>query len=278
MAIDTVCTRDDFTVVTNIMQYLIELDGSVSQAVFDFTEPACELAAWGALDDVVMGGISQGSFFCRDGGDFERAGSASRQNDRARRRAVFAGNVSTDNSGGFSSVRTQNFEPPFNFAGWEGMRLHVRGDGQRYKFILRNSSGWDSPAYIYSFDTVANTWIDIYVPFTEMVATFRARSVPDAPDFDPKKVFSFQLMLSKFEYDRQLNPQFQPGPFELEVGTISAYRQRQGIALAIIGNHERGAAEQPQARSTETQVPCCWIDPDQTQSDLVRTLVSALAS
>ncbi len=65
-------------------------DNAVEYCVFDFSNPNCDLAAWGALDDVVMGGVSQGSFFLRD------------------QQAVFAGNVSTDNSGGFSSVRTKN--------------------------------------------------------------------------------------------------------------------------------------------------------------------------
>ncbi|MGB7087551.1 MAG: CIA30 family protein, partial [Phormidesmis sp.] len=190
---------------------------------------------WGALDDVVMGGVSQGSFFLRR--------SAQQANGSPTQAAVFAGEVSTDNSGGFSSVRTQNFDPPFNFSGWTGMRLQVKGDGQRYKFILRNSDGWDSPAYIYSFDTTAGTWQAVDVPFSEMVPTFRARSVPDAPAFDPGRVFSVQLMLSKFEYDRQLNPHFSAGPFELAVSSIELYRPRQGVSLIWVGAQSESAAE-----------------------------------
>ena len=32
-----------------------------------------------------------------------------------------------------------------------------------------------------------------------------------------------QLMLSKFEYDRKLNPNFEPGVFALKVAYIKAY-------------------------------------------------------
>lgn len=190
------------------------------QSVFDFSLVDFDMSAWGALDDVVMGGVSQGSFFKRE------------------QWAVFAGNVSTDNSGGFSSVRTKNFEPPFDFSGWRGMRLHVLGDGQRYKFILRNSESWDSPAYIYGFNTVQDEWIDVSVPFDEMVPTFRAKSVPDAPAFDPAKVCSLQLMLSKFEYDSRLNPKFVPGPFELGVRDIGVYRPRRGVRLVVVGEQD----------------------------------------
>ena len=87
------------------------VESVVEYCVFDFSDSDSNLAALGALDDVVMGGVSQGSFFVRD------------------EQAIFAGNVSTDNSGGFSSVRTKNFDPPFDFEGWQGLRLWVKGDG-----------------------------------------------------------------------------------------------------------------------------------------------------
>ena len=228
----------------------------VESCVFDFSSPSCDLATWGALDDVVMGGVSQGSLFLRD------------------RQAVFAGSVSTDNSGGFSSVRTQNFDPPFNFEGWQGMRLRVKGDGQRYKFILRNSGGWDSPAYIYSFDTVAGTWIDVEVPFEEMVATFRAKSVSDAPSFDPQRVFSFQLMLSKFECDRQLNPNFTPGTFELAVRYMSVYRHRKGVPLVVVGSSDEVERSRQQAILNEAQIGYQIIDLG--EADLTEAIVQAL--
>lgn len=204
------------TLVTELSTYLGTSE--IEQSVFDFSDG--DVSAWGTLDDVVMGGVSQGNFFLRD------------------QKAVFAGSVSTDNSGGFSSVRTQNFDPPFDFSGWTGLRLNVQGDGQRYKVILRNSDGWDSPGYIYSFDTTADTPLAIDVPFDQLVPTFRARSLPDAPPFAPRQVFSFQLMLSKFEYDKQLNPQFTAGPFQLVMSSIGVYRPRRGMPLVAIAQNE----------------------------------------
>lgn len=179
--------------------------------VFDFTNLSADLkSAWGAVDDVVMGGVSESNIqFVED-------------------TALFAGNVSTANSGGFASVRTKNFAPPFNLSGYQGVKLRVRGDGKRYKFLMRTETQWDGVAYSYSFDTQANTWIDVTIPFSDLIPVFRAKSLKDSPTIDASKICSFQIMLSKFEYDGGLNPNFTPGGFALQVESIKGYG---GVAL-----------------------------------------------
>lgn len=182
------------------------LKKSDEKLIFDFTNPSAELKnIWGALDDVVMGGVSASNI------------------QFVENTALFAGNVSTANSGGFASVRTKNFDPAFNLSGYEGVELRVRGDGQRYKIFLRTEAKWDGLGYSYSFDTVANTWINISIPFADLIPVFRAKVVPDASKIDISKVCSFQLMLSKFEYDGALNPKFTPGGFTLQIESIKAY-------------------------------------------------------
>jgi uncharacterized protein YbjT (DUF2867 family) len=182
------------------------LPATSEKVIFDFTHPSTELKnIWGALDDVVMGGVSASNI------------------QLVENTALFAGNVSTANSGGFASVRTRNFDPPFNLSDYEGVELRVKGDGQRYKLFLRTDTKWDGLGYSYSFDTVANTWINIRVPFAELVPVFRAKTVKDAPPIESSKVNSFQLMLSKFEYDGALNPHFCAGAFALQIESIKAY-------------------------------------------------------
>ena len=173
--------------------------------IFDFTHPNVDLqATWGAVDDVVMGGVSESGIRLR-------AGSA-----------VFSGHVSIENSGGFASVRTRNFAPILNLSHYQGIELKVKGDGQRYKLFLRTEEKWDGVGYAHSFDTIANEWMTIQVPFKDLVPIFRAKTVSDAP-LDTTQICSFQLMLSKFEYDRALNPRFIPGLFSLEIESIAAY-------------------------------------------------------
>ena len=184
-------------------KYLVSVG---EKPIFDFTKPSDEIKnIWGALDDVVMGGVSSSSFQIREN------------------TAVFTGNVSTANSGGFASVRTKNFSPLVDLSGYQGVKLRVKGDGQRYKIFIRTESTWDGVGYSYSFDTVANNWLDIQIPFTDLVPVFRAKIVKDCPPMDVSKVCYLQLMLSKFEYDGALNPAFNQGIFALEVSSIQAY-------------------------------------------------------
>jgi hypothetical protein len=174
--------------------------------IFDFQQPVADLAqTWGVLDDVVMGGASASSF--------QTQGPM----------AVFSGTVTTANSGGFASVRTRNFEPPIDLSGHRGIELQVKGDGQRYKFLMRDQDTWDSIAYAYSFDTEAGQWQRVQIPFADLTPVFRAKTVPDAAPIAQGRIRSLQLMLSKFEYDGALNPNFKPGEFQLSVQTIGVY-------------------------------------------------------
>ena len=193
----------------------------ITYKLFDFGQGSSQIQqVWGALDDVVMGGVSTSGLQHRESW------------------ASFCGEVSTANSGGFTSVRTRNFEPPFNLSQWEGIHLEMRGDGKRYKFILRDNDGWDSPAYCQSFDTIANTWQMQVLPFGQFVPTFRAKTVPNAPLLKSAHIHSLQIMLSKFEYDRQLNPHFSAGSFNLDLKAIGVYCNQARLPWIMVGNSE----------------------------------------
>lgn len=185
--------------------------------LFDFRDSSPDLQdIWGALDDVVMGGVSESNFRFI-------AGSA-----------LFAGVVSTANSGGFASVRTRNFDPSLDLSDYDGLLLRVKGDGQRYKVMLRDDVQWDSVAYCLSFDTVANNWITVPVPFAALKPIFRAKTVTHVGPLTTSRVRACQLMLSKFEYDGALNPHFQPGAFQLQVESIGVYRQSNHPQVVIV--------------------------------------------
>lgn len=160
---------------------------------------------WGPLDDVVMGGVSQSQAQATPEG------------------LLFTGIVSTQNSGGFASIRTKNFAAPLNLKGYEGVSLTVKGDGQRYKFFVRDSTSWDSIAYAISFDTTDGEWITVKLPFQEMQPVQRAKTLSSAPDLNLAGIASLQLMLSKFEYNGALNPSFKAGEFRLLVSSIGLF-------------------------------------------------------
>lgn len=193
--------------------------------LIDFRQPDPAIAAlWGSLDDGVMGGVSTSQVQWQEG-------------------LRFVGQVSTANSGGFASIRTRNIEPPLNLGQWQGTVLQVQGDGQRYKWILRDDPGWDSLAYCRSFDTDAALSNPVRTPFLDMVATRRARTVPDASPLNPARLYSMQLMLSKFEYDGELNPAFNAGSFGLMVQSLGVYRQGpKPVVVLPTGTAEMGSS------------------------------------
>lgn len=194
------------------IQHLLQaaVKNAKETTIFDFSQPSPDLKeTWGVLDDVVMGGVSESNIYLTD------------------EAAVFAGNISTANSGGFASVRTRNFANSLDLSNFEGIQLRVKGDGKRYKFILRTDPKWDSVSYCYSFDTVYNIWQTVRIPFSEFIPVFRAKTRYDKESLDPSKICSIQLMLSKFEYDRQLNPKFSTGGFQMQIASIQAYGGQQ---------------------------------------------------
>ena len=193
--------------IKNLVEVVSQyIPAATERIIFDFANPNNDLKeTWGAIDDVVMGGVSQSGIRLQDN------------------KAIFSGIVSTDNNGGFASVRTRNFEPPLDLSGYEGIELRVIGDGKRYKFIARCEGKWDGVGYCYSFDTIYDYPTTIRVPFKDLIPVFRAKTVEEASQIDSSKIYSMQLMLSKFEYDGELNPKFEAGSFQLEVEYIKAY-------------------------------------------------------
>jgi hypothetical protein len=163
-------------------------------------------ATWGSLDDLVMGGVSQSSVRAENG------------------ELVFSGSISTKNSGGFASARTVNFSKALDLSGCSGMHIRVKGDGKRYKFIARCDERWDGIAHCVSFDTIDGEWIDVDMPWTRFNTVFRADTLPDGESIKPGKISALQIMLSKFEYNRELNPKFTPGTFELRVGMVNGMK------------------------------------------------------
>uniref|UniRef100_A0A0A9D9I4 NADH:ubiquinone oxidoreductase intermediate-associated protein 30 domain-containing protein n=1 Tax=Arundo donax TaxID=35708 RepID=A0A0A9D9I4_ARUDO len=102
---------------------------------------------WGALDDVVMGGVSESTFQILPTGS-ETGGPT----------GLFKGTVSTSNNGRFTSIRTKNFTVPEDLSAYDGIELWLKDDGQRYKLIIRTSSEWDTIGYTASFDIAKGEW------------------------------------------------------------------------------------------------------------------------
>lgn len=178
-----------------LMATLLSVDADPSDALrlYDFSTEV-DVEAWYAINDGVMGGLSTGSM--------SRTGSGA---------VVFEGRVSLDNNGGFASVRSRPREK--DLSAYDGIRVRVRGDGNRYKINLKTDASFDGLLYRVAFDTEAGRWQTVDIPFGEFEPTYRGRVIDGAPALDLTKVTSLGLMIS----DKQA------GPFALEVRWIAAF-------------------------------------------------------
>ena len=147
---------------------------------------------WQTFLDGVMGGRSTGRISAGDGGTL-----------------LFTGELSLENNGGFSQIRTA--VPEGTFAGSTGLVLRVKGDGRSYKFDIRSSRlRVMAGAYQSLFQTKAGEWTEVKIPFDRCVATIFAQPVSDAPALDPASIESVGITLA----DKQ------EGPFAIEIDWI----------------------------------------------------------
>jgi NADH dehydrogenase [ubiquinone] 1 alpha subcomplex assembly factor 1 len=166
------------------------------QTLFDFADPS-DVAAWEAVGDSVMGGVSTGRLVAL-----------------ARGAAAFTGSVSLDRGGGFASVRSA--PGVFDLSPYDGIRVEAVGDGRAYKLSIRTDPFFDAVAYQARFATRPDVREAHELPFASFRPTWRGRPVPGAPPVEPSRVVSFGIVVGEG----------QAGPFRLEVATIRAYARR----------------------------------------------------
>ncbi len=138
-----------------IIVFLLMAAIKPSLTIFDF-EKESNLVNWYTVEDVVMGGRSDGGFQLNEAGH-----------------GVFSGEVSLENNGGFSSLR-HRFNP-LNVKGYKKAVVRLKGDGKRYQFRVKSSIN-QRHAYIYYFTTTSE-WQTVEIPLGEMYPTFRGRKL-----------------------------------------------------------------------------------------------------
>jgi len=85
-----------------------------------------EILRWRVINDDVMGGISQSRI--------ELSPTAT---------AIFSGQLSLENNGGFASIRRR--ADNYNLDGYTGVILKVKGDGRTYQFRVKADERYSVP-------------------------------------------------------------------------------------------------------------------------------------
>jgi NADH dehydrogenase [ubiquinone] 1 alpha subcomplex assembly factor 1 len=155
-------------------------------------DTAGSVADFSPIDDRVMGGRS-----------------ASRLRHDPAGHAVFEGEVSLAEGGGFASVRSRPL--PLGDAQAVTCRIEVRGDGKRYKLNLRTDELLDGVTYQAMFEPAAGQWTVLRLPLASFAPTWRGRPVEGASKLQPESLRQLGLAIA----DRQV------GAFALALRSIA---------------------------------------------------------
>jgi NADH dehydrogenase [ubiquinone] 1 alpha subcomplex assembly factor 1 len=164
------------------------------ETLVDFSDPRAP-DSWEAIGDRVMGGQSTGRLETLPGG-----------------RAVFLGEISLEDGGGFASVRSGRGS--YDLSRHEGLVLEIRGDGRTYKLAIRTDPDFDGVSWQAAFETRPGSWEAIRLPLAGFRPTWRGRPVPGAGRLEPGRVVSFGLVVAERR----------AGSFRLEISALRAYR------------------------------------------------------
>lgn len=148
----------------------------LSTLVYNFS-PESESTDWLVVDDVVMGGRSQGNFELNAEGH-----------------GHFYGEVSLENNGGFSSLRHRM--EPLSVKGYSKVRIRLKGDGKRYQFRIK-AKARDYYSYIQYFETNGE-WQEIELDLDEFEASFRGRKL-DMPKFDQAQIEECTFLIANYK-------------------------------------------------------------------------------
>jgi len=160
--------------------------------LFDFESDSSQ--RWTAVNDNVMGGVSQG-------------GASRSENGKL----VFSGTLSLENNGGFSSIRTTRNR--MDLSEYDGLTVRLRGDGRTYWLTINTDVRIPAGSYRVLVPTRAGQWQTVRAPFGAFKATSFGRELPLFLPLNSRKVESIGFLIA----DKKA------GPFRMEVDWIRAY-------------------------------------------------------
>jgi NADH dehydrogenase [ubiquinone] 1 alpha subcomplex assembly factor 1 len=166
------------------------------QTLFDFTG-ADAAKEWQAVNDGVMGGVSDGKFKITDQKTLE-----------------FYGTLSLENNGGFASIRSK--AKKLGLEKGDVLVARVRGDGRDDSMNLYVPKPLTAFSYRATAKTKKDEWIEVRLPLEKFEATSFGRAVKDASPANPAEVNALGFLLG----DKKA------GPFKLEVEWVKLERAK----------------------------------------------------
>ena len=142
-------------VLLNLLITFNTINLTAQDIISDF-EKDIDIKKWFIVNDDVMGGVSESNFSINKDG-----------------RGIFKGYVSTENNGGFCSIRhslSRKYIGNNNI-----LKLKIKGDGKDYQLRIKANRN-DYFSYVVTFKTTGE-WEEIEIPLKEMYPSFRGRKL-----------------------------------------------------------------------------------------------------
>ena len=165
-----------------------------SRVLFQF-QNAESSKEWQAVNDGVMGGVSDGRFKMTPDNTMD-----------------FHGTLSLENNGGFASVRSR--AKKLDLKAGDVVVAKIRGDGREYSLNLYLTRPLVAFSYRATVPTKKDEWLEVRVPLEKFEATSFGRVLRNAGAVNPNEVNGIGFMLS----DKKA------GPFKLEIDSIRVER------------------------------------------------------
>lgn len=176
--------------------YILSITFLMNQAdliLYDFNTVETS-GKWYAVNDNVMGGISDSNIKLNKNGT-----------------ATFTGMVSLENNGGFASIRF-----PLNEGleeNLKGVILRLKGDGNIYNIRFRTNNNFDGYAYESKIQTKKDSWEEFRIPFKNFKPTFRGYTLNNKPMLESQNIVQIGILIAEK----------QSGEFSIDMDWVKFY-------------------------------------------------------
>ena len=150
---------------------------------------------WFALNDDVMGGVSVGEVLMTD------------------ETLIFEGAVSTNNNGGFVSLRSPT--ETYDFSDFTQVEISYRAEGHDFKMIMPDRQAWYMPKFEHEVIVPSSGWTTTTVDLYDFVQTTMTGYGDAETGVEMSEAYLSEVIRLEF-----INSEFESGAFRLELDYI----------------------------------------------------------
>jgi len=171
---------------------LSTLESFGQSSIIDFGNSAEKNQEWKLLSDNVMGGVTKSKI------------------EYTNNSVLLTGNISLDNYGGFSSIKT-NYKN-IDLSNFNGIKIKFKSANQKFAFTLEDNQNWMQPNFKREFSPKKdNTWEEVIIYFKDFQEVVIGK--PTGNRMKSKSLENI-VRMGIMTYEKK------EGPFSLEVDYI----------------------------------------------------------